>query len=73
MKILKVPEYLLKVIPYMSLGDKFWMLNGDEYKFITRVTIQKPLKMEVFTFECNGKDFKCNVWDNCEVFYIQEI
>ncbi len=73
MKTIDLPDYLEGVFQYMQMGDKFWLLDGQQFELVGRRTIYRPAKIETLTFESRGKNYMCNVWDNGEVFYLQEV
>lgn len=73
MKLLNIPSKLLKVIPAMGMSDWFCLPDGRKFKLVVRATMYRPVKVEVLTFECDGKYYKCNVWNTGEVFYLQEM
>lgn len=70
MKTLNLPENFYPVLPIFQLRDKFWLEGGVEFELV-EILNRKCVK--ILTFTSNGKDYKCNVWNNKDVFYFQEM
>lgn len=78
MKIHKFSDRHYKVfsiIPAMQVGDWFRIdETGEQFKLVVRCTLFKgSTTIDIMTFECNGRDYKCNVWNHRDVFYFQEV
>lgn len=66
---------VLGLIPSLQIGDWFQLPEtGERFKLVVRCTLFKGSNViDILTFECNGRDYKCNVWNRREVFYFQEV
>lgn len=65
---------VFEVIPQMRAGDWFQLTDGQRFKLVVHQTLFKgSTTIDIMTFNCNGKDYKCNVWNHTDVFYFQEV
>lgn len=73
MKVVNISQEVKSIIQYMQLGDKFWMPAGQQFELVVRQTMFRPARVQIVTFESNGRQYRCNVWDDGSVFYLQEV
>jgi hypothetical protein len=70
-----LPYNAASVIAHMDVGDWFHVPDTNErFTLVVRQTMFKGCTTIIInTFECNGRDYKCNVWNHQEMFYFQEM
>lgn len=75
MKILKLPEMMMRVLPAMNLRDAFILNETDVHTCVYILRLHRGgTSVRVLEFKSTqGKRYRCNVWDNRDVFYVQEI
>jgi hypothetical protein len=73
MKTIKLPENFYSILGAMWINDKFWLPTGEEFKLVVINSLPPKFGVKILTFESNGKDYMCNVWNGQDVFYLQEM
>lgn len=70
-----LPYNVISVIAHMEVGDWFQVpATNERFTLVVRQTMFKgSTTIDIKTFKCNGRDYKCNVWDHQEIFYFQEM
>jgi hypothetical protein len=70
-----LPYNVISVIAQMEVGDWFHVPATDERFTLTvcQTMFKGSVTIAIKTFKCNGRDYKCNVWNHQDIYYIQEM
>lgn len=73
MRIVNLPKNFYPILSAMHLRDKFWLEDGEGFELVVIHSYPKPLDVKILTFHSEGKDYKCNVWNGQDCFYLAEV